>query len=89
MGRVTRGDAIVLALTALATVALDLVQAVILGLIVAGVPASRAIALFFAAVHRFLLELSEVPAGRDHLRHHGMLPDHPGHPAATVPPRNP
>lgn len=94
----TRGDAVVLVLTAVATLALDLVQAVILGLLVAGVLALRAIArnarlepmplrpdlpedhtreehdllaehivayrldgpLFFAAAHRFLLELSEV-----------------------------
>ncbi|MFI6793065.1 SulP family inorganic anion transporter [Nonomuraea sp. NPDC050383] len=94
----TRGDAFVLVLTALATLALDLVQAVILGLLVAGVLALRAIArqvrleamplrpdlpgdhtdeehallaehivayrldgpLFFAAAHRFLLQLSEV-----------------------------
>ncbi|WP_327591126.1 SulP family inorganic anion transporter [Nonomuraea sp. NBC_00507] len=98
MLRSTRGDAVVLVLTALATLALDLVQAVILGLIVAGALALRAIArnvrldemplrpdlpgdhteeehallaehivayrldgpLFFAAAHRFLLELSEV-----------------------------
>ncbi len=98
MIRSIRGDAVVLALTALATLALDLVQAVILGLIVAGALALRAIArdvrldampihpdlpgdhteqehallaehivayrldgpLFFAAAHRFLLELSEV-----------------------------
>ena len=98
MIRSTRGDAVVLVLTALATLALDLVQAVILGLIVAGALALRSIArdvrldmtpirpespedhseqehallsehivayrldgpLFFAAAHRFLLELSEV-----------------------------
>ncbi|MDF5753380.1 SulP family inorganic anion transporter [Spongiactinospora sp. TRM90649] len=98
MMRSTRGDAIVLTLTAAATLALDLVQAVILGLLVAGVLALRAIArnarleamplrpdlpeshteeehdllaehivayrldgpLFFAAAHRFLLELSKV-----------------------------
>ncbi|WP_433511625.1 SulP family inorganic anion transporter [Nonomuraea sp. CA-143628] len=100
MARATRGDAVVLGLTALATLILDLVQAVILGLIVAGALALRAIArnvrldetpirpdlpgdhteqehallaehivayrldgpLFFAAAHRFLLELSEVAA---------------------------
>ncbi|MFI7707460.1 SulP family inorganic anion transporter [Nonomuraea sp. NPDC049480] len=100
MLRSTRGDAVVLVLTALATLALDLVQAVILGLIVAGALALRAIArdvrleamplrpdlpidhtdeehtllaehivayrldgpLFFAAAHRFLLQLSEVAA---------------------------
>ncbi|TDD45873.1 SulP family inorganic anion transporter [Nonomuraea terrae] len=98
MVRSTRGDAVVLVLTAVATLALDLVQAVILGLIAAGALALRAIArnvrldtvplrpdlpedhteaehellaehivayrldgpLFFAAAHRFLLELSEV-----------------------------
>ncbi len=98
MIRSTRGDAVVLILTAIATMALDLVQAVILGLIVAGALALRTIArnvrldampihhelpgdhteqehallaehivayrldgpLFFAAAHRFLLELSEV-----------------------------
>ncbi|MEU3166695.1 SulP family inorganic anion transporter [Streptosporangium sp. NPDC006930] len=98
MIRSTRRDAVVLVLTAIATLALDLVQAVILGLIVAGALALRSIArdvrldmtpihpespgdhseqehallsehivayrldgpLFFAAAHRFLLELSEV-----------------------------
>ncbi|WP_062213670.1 SulP family inorganic anion transporter [Streptomyces sp. NBRC 109706] len=95
MARATRSDAIVLALTAAATLALDLVAAVIIGLVVAGVLALRAVAtearldevpldrgdhsaeehallaehivayridgpLFFAAAHRFLLELSEV-----------------------------
>lgn len=94
----TRSDAVVLVLTATATLVLDLVQAVIIGLIVAGALALRAVArnvrldvvplhedipadhgdeeralltrhvvayrldgpLFFAAAHRFLLELSEV-----------------------------
>jgi SulP family sulfate permease len=98
MIRSTRGDAVVLALTALATVALDLVAAVIVGLVVAGALALHAVArntrldemplrpdlpgdhteqehallvehivayrldgpLFFAAAHRFLLELSQV-----------------------------
>ncbi|MEV4471907.1 SulP family inorganic anion transporter [Nonomuraea sp. NPDC049504] len=98
MLRSTRADAVVLASTAIATLALDLVTAVIVGLIVAGALALRAIArnvrldtvplqadlpgdhdaeehellaehivayrldgpLFFAAAHRFLLELSEV-----------------------------
>ncbi|MGI5271746.1 SulP family inorganic anion transporter [Nonomuraea sp. CA-218870] len=98
MVRSTRGDAAVLVLTAIATLVLDLVQAVVLGLLVAGALALRAIArhvrldampihddlpgdhtdqelallsehivayrldgpLFFAAAHRFLLELSEV-----------------------------
>jgi SulP family sulfate permease len=44
MARATRSDAIVLALTALATLALDLVKAVILGLIVASALALRAVA---------------------------------------------
>nr|WP_328794563.1 SulP family inorganic anion transporter [Herbidospora solisilvae] len=98
MIRSTRGDALVLVLTAVATLALDLVLAVVLGLVVAGALALRAVArdvrldavplkpdlpqdhteeehallaehivayrldgpLFFAAAHRFLLQLSEV-----------------------------
>ncbi|MFD0372099.1 SulP family inorganic anion transporter [Streptomyces sp. NPDC127114] len=98
MTRATRSDAVVLVLTAVATLALDLVYAVIIGLAVAGALALRAVAkqaridqvdfrpdlpgdhsdeehallaehivayridgpLFFAAAHRFLLELSEV-----------------------------
>ncbi|MEU1629193.1 SulP family inorganic anion transporter [Streptomyces sp. NPDC020096] len=98
MARATRSDAVVLALTAVATLALDLVKAVIIGLAVAALLALRAVAkqaridavplhhdlpgdhseeehallaehivayridgpLFFAAAHRFLLELSEV-----------------------------
>ncbi|TDC73680.1 SulP family inorganic anion transporter [Streptomyces hainanensis] len=95
MTRATRSDAVILVLTAVATLALDLVYAVIIGLLVAGALALRAVAkqarldqvpldrgdhsaeehtllaehivayridgpLFFAAAHRFLLELSEV-----------------------------
>ncbi|MHC3469849.1 SulP family inorganic anion transporter [Streptomyces sp. 7R007] len=95
MARATRSDALILALTAAATLALDLVYAVIIGLVVAGALALRAVArqarfdqvpldagdhtaeehallaehivayridgpLFFAAAHRFLLELTEV-----------------------------
>ncbi|WP_344026541.1 SulP family inorganic anion transporter [Streptomyces luteireticuli] len=98
MARATRSDALVLILTAAATLALDLVHAVLIGLAVAGVLALRAVAkqarldqvpikedlsgdhsaeehallaehivayridgpLFFAAAHRFLLELSGV-----------------------------
>ncbi|HEX5567462.1 MAG TPA: SulP family inorganic anion transporter [Streptomyces sp.] len=98
MARATRSDAVVLILTAVATLVLDLVYAVIIGLLVAGALALRAVArqarldqvdvrpdlpgdhsdeehallaehivayridgpLFFAAAHRFLLELSEV-----------------------------
>ncbi|MFF7713012.1 SulP family inorganic anion transporter [Streptomyces sp. NPDC007988] len=98
MAKATRSDAVVLALTAVATLALDLVYAVIIGFVVAGGLALRAVAkqarlaevdfradlpgehseeehallaehvvayridgpLFFAAAHRFLLELSEV-----------------------------
>ena len=44
MARATRSDAIVLTLTAIATLALDLVKAVILGLVVAGALALRAVA---------------------------------------------
>ncbi|MBP2478478.1 SulP family sulfate permease [Crossiella equi] len=93
--RSTRSDALVLVVTAITTLALDLVTAVILGLVVAGALALRTIArtarveevplsggdhadeewallaehivayrldgpLFFAAAHRFLLELSEI-----------------------------
>ncbi|SDF40463.1 sulfate permease, SulP family [Lentzea fradiae] len=93
--RANRSDAVVLVLTAVATLAVDLVTAVIVGLVVAGALALRAVArsvrvdeeplepgdhtaeehdllaehivayrldgpLFFAAAHRFLLELSEI-----------------------------
>lgn len=99
LARAGRGDAIVLVLTAVATVVLDLVVAVVAGLVVAGALALRAVArttrldqvtlheglppadhhdeeqallgehivayrldgpLFFAAAHRFLLELADV-----------------------------
>ncbi|WP_159775537.1 SulP family inorganic anion transporter [Streptomyces sp. HM190] len=95
MARATRSDALILVLTAVATLALDLVYAVLIGLAVAGALALRAVAqqarldrvpldrgdhsaeehallaehivayridgpLFFAAAHRFLLELTEV-----------------------------
>ncbi|WP_369240900.1 SulP family inorganic anion transporter [Streptomyces sp. R21] len=95
MTRATRSDALILVLTAAATLALDLVYAVIIGLVVAGALALRAVAkqarfdqveldrgdhsteehallaehivayridgpLFFAAAHRFLLELTDV-----------------------------
>ncbi|MCT9084025.1 SulP family inorganic anion transporter [Streptomyces fulvoviolaceus] len=95
MARATRSDALILVLTAVATLALDLVYAVIIGLVAAGALALRAVArqarldqvpldrgdhsaeehallaehimayridgpLFFAAAHRFLLELAEV-----------------------------
>lgn len=95
--RANRSDALVLTLTAIATLALDLVTAVIIGLVVAGALALRAVArsarideeplepgdhsseehellaqhivayrldgpLFFAAAHRFLLELTEIAA---------------------------
>ncbi|KAB8195544.1 STAS domain-containing protein [Nonomuraea phyllanthi] len=98
MARSTKRDAVVLVLTAVATLVLDTVLAVILGLVVAGALALRSLArharldaeplrhdlqphhtedehallaehivtyrlagpLFFAAAHRFLVELSEV-----------------------------
>lgn len=94
--RASRSDAVVLLMTTAATLALDLVVAVILGLIVAGALALRQVArgagvhsvaldtrdhaaeeqallhehivayrlegpLFFAAAHRFLMSLTEVP----------------------------
>lgn len=95
LARATRGDALILALTFVATVAIDLVTAVVVGLGVAVLLALRAVArstrleqvpleagdhsveehallsehivayrldgpLFFAAAHRFLLELTEI-----------------------------
>ncbi|NCT89444.1 SulP family inorganic anion transporter [Cellulomonas sp. APG4] len=95
LARATRGDALILALTFAATVAIDLVTAVVVGLGVAVLLALRAVArsarleqvplepgdhsaeehallsehivayrldgpLFFAAAHRFLLELTEI-----------------------------
>ena len=95
MAKATRSDALILVLTGVATLALDLVYAVIIGLVVAGALALRAVAkqarldqvpldrgdhsveehallaehivayridgpLFFAAAHRFLLELTDV-----------------------------
>lgn len=98
MARATRPDAVVLAVTAVATVALDLIYAVLIGMLLAGALALRSIArnaslhkvtlagdlpgattdeehallsehivayrldgpLFFAAAHRFLLELADV-----------------------------
>ncbi|MER5430246.1 SulP family inorganic anion transporter [Streptomyces sp. NPDC002588] len=95
MAKATRSDALILVLTSAATLALDLVYAVIIGLVVAAALALRAVArqarleevpldrgdhsaeehallaehivayridgpLFFAAAHRFLLELAEV-----------------------------
>ncbi|MFF2374841.1 SulP family inorganic anion transporter [Streptomyces xiamenensis] len=95
MAKATRSDALILVLTAVTTLVLDLVYAVIIGLLAAGALALRAVAkqarldhvaldqgdhsdeehallaehivayridgpLFFAAAHRFLLELAEV-----------------------------
>ncbi|MEU1515640.1 SulP family inorganic anion transporter [Streptomyces sp. NPDC005811] len=95
MAKATRSDALILVLTAVATLALDLVYAVVIGLVVAGALALRAVAqqarldqvpldrgdhsaeehallaehivayridgpVFFAAAHRFLLELTDV-----------------------------
>ena len=95
MAGATRSDAVILVLTAAATLVLDLVYAVVIGLAVAGALALRAVArqarfdqvplergehsaeehallaehivayridgpLFFAAAHRFLLELTDV-----------------------------
>lgn len=95
LGRASRSDALVMALTAAATLVLDLIAAVSLGLVITGALALRKIAqaarveevpldpgdhlaeehallaehivayridgpLFFAAAHRFLLELTDV-----------------------------
>ncbi|MFB9317300.1 SulP family inorganic anion transporter [Cryptosporangium minutisporangium] len=94
MAKASRSDAVVMALTGTVTLALDVVKAVLLGLVVAGALALRSVAraatvrempldstdhrteelellrqhivayrlegpLFFAAAHRFLLELTE------------------------------
>lgn len=72
MVRSTRRDALVLVLTAIATLALDLVQAVILGLIVAGALALRAMAKN--------VRLDQVPLDHDLTDHsaeeHELLAEH-------------
>ncbi|WP_229858454.1 SulP family inorganic anion transporter, partial [Streptomyces anandii] len=70
MARATRSDAAILALTALATLALDLVYAVVIGLLVAGALALRAVAR--------QARLDQVPLDRgDHsAEEHALLAEH-------------
>ncbi|WP_234544262.1 SulP family inorganic anion transporter [Streptomyces shenzhenensis] len=70
MARATRSDALILALTAVATLALDLVYAVIIGLVVAGALALRAVAK--------QARLDQVPLDRgDHsAEEHALLAEH-------------
>ncbi|MDX2967490.1 SulP family inorganic anion transporter, partial [Streptomyces acidiscabies] len=70
MARATRSDAAILVLTAAATLALDLVYAVVIGLAVAGALALRAVAL--------QARLDEVPLDRgDHTaEEHALLAEH-------------
>ncbi|KUO20064.1 SulP family inorganic anion transporter [Streptomyces dysideae] len=70
MARATRSDALILVLTAVATLALDLVYAVIIGLVVAGALALRAVAQ--------QARLEEVPLDRgDHsTEEHALLAEH-------------
>ncbi|MCX5239042.1 SulP family inorganic anion transporter [Streptomyces prunicolor] len=70
MAMATRSDALILVLTAVATLALDLVYAVIIGLVVAGALALRAVAL--------QARLEEVPLDRgDHsAEEHALLAEH-------------
>jgi SulP family sulfate permease len=70
MAKATRSDALILVLTALATLALDLVYAVIIGLVVAGALALRAVAA--------QARLDEVPLDQgDHsAEEHALLAEH-------------
>ncbi|MEV7975535.1 SulP family inorganic anion transporter [Streptomyces sp. NPDC086519] len=70
MARATRSDALILVLTAVATLALDLVYAVIIGLAVAGALALRAVAV--------QARLDQVPLDRgDHsAEEHALLAEH-------------
>ncbi|MGW2337036.1 SulP family inorganic anion transporter [Streptomyces sp. NPDC001685] len=70
MARATRSDALILVLTAVATLALDLVYAVIIGLVVAGALALRAVAK--------QARLDQVPLDRgDHsAEEHALLAEH-------------
>ncbi|MFJ6645403.1 SulP family inorganic anion transporter [Streptomyces sp. NPDC091290] len=70
MARATRSDALILVLTAVATLALDLVYAVIIGLVVAGALALRAVAE--------QARLDQVPLDRgDHsAEEHALLAEH-------------
>ncbi|WP_405974838.1 SulP family inorganic anion transporter [Streptomyces sp. NBC_00988] len=70
MAKATRSDALILVLTAVATLALDLVYAVVLGLVVAGALALRAVAK--------QARLDQVPLDRgDHsAEEHALLAEH-------------
>jgi SulP family sulfate permease len=70
MAKATRSDALILVLTAVATLALDLVYAVVLGLVVAGALALRAVAK--------QTRLDQVPLDRgDHsAEEHALLAEH-------------
>ncbi|WP_369355060.1 SulP family inorganic anion transporter [Streptomyces sp. cg2] len=73
MARATRSDAVVLVLTAVATLALDLVYAVIIGLVVAGALALRAVAK--------QARMEQVPfaphlPGEDREEEHALLAEH-------------
>ncbi|MBC2906945.1 SulP family inorganic anion transporter [Streptomyces cupreus] len=70
MAKATRSDAVILVLTAVATLALDLVYAVIIGLVVAGALALRAVAK--------QARLDQVPLDRgDHsAEEHALLAEH-------------
>ncbi|PAU47082.1 SulP family inorganic anion transporter, partial [Streptomyces albireticuli] len=73
MTRATRSDATVLVLTAVATLALDLVYAVVLGLLVAGALALRAVA-GQARLHRVPLA-ADLPDGH-RAEDHALLTEH-------------
>ncbi|MFF8616378.1 SulP family inorganic anion transporter [Streptomyces sp. NPDC015350] len=70
MARATRSDALILVLTAVATVCLDLVQAVVIGIVVAGALALRAIAKQ-TRTDRVPLDLGEHSA-----EEHALLAEH-------------
>ncbi|MFF4603139.1 SulP family inorganic anion transporter [Streptomyces sp. NPDC001339] len=73
MARATRSDAVVLVLTAVATLALDLVYAVIIGLLVAGALALRAVAKQ-ARMER--ISLAPLVPGEDREEEHALLAEH-------------
>ncbi|MEE1735913.1 SulP family inorganic anion transporter [Streptomyces sp. BE147] len=73
MARATRADAIVLVLTALATLALDLVHAVVIGLVVAGALALRAVA---DQARMDQVDLRPVLPGEHSDEEHALLAEH-------------
>jgi SulP family sulfate permease len=70
MARATRSDALILMLTAVATLALDLVYAVIIGLAVAGALALRAVA------KQARLEVVPLDRGDHSVEEHALLAEH-------------